>query len=278
MTQDLSIEILRKMAKNVYFEVRDLIGTKEGAKRLQKGAGGDISMKIDILAENTIKKYLNDHHINILLISEEIGQKYIGDDEKIENNTDKLIVDPIDGSNNSSRGIPFYSVSIAYAKGERFDSIEKAVVLDLNTGNLFWAERGRGAYYENKKISVSENNISDRLIFEIDFYMWNFRRKLKKYSSILKKLYRIRVMGSAALSLCLLAKGSIDGYMNFKKGSRIVDYAAAFLILKEAGGEIFSINGEEINFNLDMELKVPLVASNAKISKILKEELKKINN
>jgi myo-inositol-1(or 4)-monophosphatase len=148
----------------------------------------------------------------------------------------------------------------------------------LNTGDVFWAVKGEGAYLNDKRIYVSEKGLSDQLIFEVDFYIWNLRKKLKKYSSILRKLYRIRVMGSAALSLCLLAKGSIDGYINFKKGSRIVDYAAGYLILKEAGGVIFSINGEDIDFTLDMELKVAIVACNAELAEFLREELKKIKS
>jgi myo-inositol-1(or 4)-monophosphatase len=276
--KDLSIGLLKEMARDVYSNVKDIIGTKEGAEKIEKGAGGDISMKIDIIAENTVKDFLIKNQINITLISEESGIEYIGDETQKKGNENRLIVDPIDGSNNSSRGIPFYSVSIAFANGDNFSSVQNAVILDLNTGDVFWAVKGEGAYLNDKTIHVSEKTLSDQLIFEVDFYLWNLRKKLKNYSSILRKLYRIRVMGSAALSLCLLAKGSIDGYINFKKGSRIVDYAAGYLILKEAGGVIFSINGEEIDFTLDMELKVAIVACNAQLAEFLKEQLKKIKS
>jgi myo-inositol-1(or 4)-monophosphatase len=203
--EDISIGLLKEMARDVYSNVKDLIGTEEGSAKIEKGAGGDISMKIDIIAENTVKDFLIKNQINITLISEESGKEYIGDESQKKGNENRLIVDPIDGSNNSSRGIPFYSVSIAFAKGYNFSSVQNAVILDLNTGDVFWAVKGEGAYLNDKRIYVSEKGLSDQLIFEVDFYIWNLRKKLKKYSSILRKLYRIRVMGSAALSLCLLA-------------------------------------------------------------------------
>ena len=135
---EITIELLKSIALTVYKRINPLLGTKEAAEKLQKGAGGDISMYIDVLAENIIIDLLNENNVNLLLISEEIGEKNIGNQKLIEKNRYKLIVDPIDGSNNAVRGIPYSSVSIAYAKGDEIKDIEMGVVLNLNTGDLFW--------------------------------------------------------------------------------------------------------------------------------------------
>ncbi|TXT66457.1 MAG: Inositol-1-monophosphatase [Promethearchaeota archaeon] len=277
-SKEIDIEFLKGLSLEVYQKVFPLIGTKEGAQRLERGAGGDISMEIDLVAENTIIDYLEKNDINILLLSEETGKKYIGNKETIEKTQKKLIVDPVDGSTNCSRGIPFFSVSIAYAEGSTLEDIKMAVILDLITKDLYWAEKNKGTYLNDNQISVSDKGLSDQLIFEIDFYLWNLRKNLKKYRSILKKLYRIRVMGSIALSFCLLARGSVDGYIDFRRGTRLVDMAASYLIIREAGGKIFTVKGEPLDQSLSMELKFPLVACNAKLEEILKEELRNINS
>ncbi len=276
-SKEIDIDFLKNLVLKVHENVAPLIGTKEGATELSRGAGGDISMRIDTLAESTIIKELEKNKIDILLLSEEIGKKYIGNKIKAQKTERKLIVDPIDGSTNSIRAIPFYSVSIAYAEGKKLEDIKLAIVLDLSTKDLFWAKKGEGAFYNNKKITVSERGLSDQLIFEVDFYLWNLRKKLKDYRSIFNKLYRIRVMGSVALSLCHLAKGGLDGYIDFRKGIRLVDMAAGYLIVKEAGGKIFKINGEKLDHDLSMDLLLPLIAynSNSELDAFLKKELLK---
>lgn len=270
-----TIDFLKQIALKVSKTVSPLIGTEEGAKEFNRGAGGDISMKIDNVAEEIIIDELEESDVNILLMSEEVGNKYIGDKERAERTGKRLIVDPIDGSTNSSRGIPFYSVSLAYAEGSKLEDIKKGVIIDLSTEDLYWAEKGSGAFFNGELISVSKREVSEKLIFEIDFSLWNLQKKLRQYKEIIRKLYRIRVMGSMALSFCLLAKGAIDGYMDFRTATRLVDIAAGYLIIKEAGGTFLTITGERIGDKMLESKLPPLVASNPQIVSFLKEDLKK---
>ncbi|TXT67500.1 MAG: Inositol-1-monophosphatase [Promethearchaeota archaeon] len=273
----MDIDLLKTIALKVHENVSPLMGTKEGAEELERGAGGDITMKIDTVAETTIIGELERNRIDLLLISEEVGHKYVGNKEKAQKKKSKLIVDPIDGSTNSSRGIPFYSVSLAYAEGDSLNDIQTAVILDLSTKDIYWAKRGSGAYHNGDNIAVSERGLSDQLIFEIDFYLWNLRKKLKLYRSLLAKLYRVRVMGSVALSLCLVAEGGLDGYVDFRKGIRLVDIAAGYLMVKEAGGKILNINGKELEHELSKDFLMPLVVcnSNSELEQFLKNILHK---
>ena len=273
----VSIELLKQMALEIYDNVNPLLGTDLANQKIKKGAGGDISMHIDIVAEKIVIKTLEESKIDLLLISEEIGEKFIGDKQKALENQYKLIVDPIDGSNNAVRGIPFCSVSIAFAIGEKISNIQKGVILDLVTRDLYWAEKGKGAFKNGEKISVSSNEITDQCIFEVDFRLNELMEALIKYKDIIRKIYRVRVMGSCALSLCQVAKGSIDAYINFKKSMRLVDLAAGFLILREAGGKIIDFNGNDIDDDLSIDLRFAFIASNIHLDKFFEAELKKLS-
>lgn len=119
-----TIEFLKEILLKVSKKVSVLVGTEKGAEKIERGAGGDISMHLDLVAENTIIEELEESGMDILLVTEEAGEKYIGNKEKVKETQRKLIVDPVDGSTNCSRGIPFYSVSVAYAEGSTLRDIK----------------------------------------------------------------------------------------------------------------------------------------------------------
>ncbi|MCK4371399.1 MAG: fructose 1,6-bisphosphatase [Candidatus Lokiarchaeota archaeon] len=271
---ELDIKFLKQLAINVYEVVNPLLGTKEAAKRLKRGAGGDISMEIDIIAENAIVDTLEKANVNLLLISEEIGEKYIGNVEKAKLNQNVLIVDPLDGSNNAVRGVPYCSVSIAYAIGNQINDIKKAVILNLNTKDLYWAEKGKGAYLNNTKLEVSDLDISQKCFFELNLPMKALMKNLHKLNPIIRNFYRIRILGSSALTLCQIASGSMEAFINLRHSNRLVDVAAGMLILKEAGGKIFSLEGTEIDHDLSINAKFPFIACNATLESFLKEGIK----
>ena len=252
------------------------MGTDKASEKLERGAGGDISMHLDILAEKIIINKLRECSLDLLLISEENGEIYIGDEEKAMDSKIKLIVDPIDGSENAVRGIPYSSVSIALAIGERTSDINKAVVLDLNTNDIYWAEKGKGAYLNNKKIAVSLVHLIQKRIVEIDISPRKLKEYLETYNLLLSKFLKIRILGSTALTLCQLARGSMDAFINLRESNRIVDVAAGILILKEAGGKVFSLNGTDIDEKLSINARFPFIASNSKLEPFFKKELKKI--
>ncbi|MFX1503663.1 MAG: inositol monophosphatase family protein [Promethearchaeota archaeon] len=269
---EYNINFLKQLVISVYDTIKPLLGSKQAANKLKKGAGGDISMHIDLVAENAIIEFLEDKNANLLLISEEIGEKYIGDEKIAKKKKSVLIVDPIDGSNNAVRGIPFCSVSIAYAIGDHINDIERAVVLDLTTKDIYWAEKGKGSYLNDLRIYVSDFDIPNECFFEINLPMKNLMKNLNKLDPLIRKFYKIRILGSSALSLCQVAKGSMEIFINMRKSNRLVDVAAGILILKEAGGRVFSLDGTEIKNPLSINEKFPFIACNAKLELFLKEE------
>ncbi len=273
-----TINFLKQITLNVFDVVSPLLGTKEAAIKSKRGAGGDISMNIDIVAENAIIETLEEASIDLLLISEEVGEKFIGDKEKAKENQLTLIVDPLDGSNNAVRGVPYCSVSIASAIGTKISDIRKATVLNLNTKDIYWAEKGKGAFLNDKKIQVSNLDISQKCFFELNLPKENFMKVFQDLMPIIRKFYRMRILGSSALTLCQVAGGNMEAFINMRNSNRLVDVAAGLLILKEAGGKFFSLNGTEIDFPLSIDVRFPFVACNANLEPFLKTEIQnKIN-
>ncbi len=270
---ELSINLLKKIAINVYEAIHPILGSKIAAEKSQKGAGGDISMQIDLIAENIVINTLENEKVNILLISEELGEKYMGNKEEAIKNQNVLIIDPVDGSNNAVRGIPYCSISIAYAIGKSIKDIKKAVVLDLVSKDIYWAVKGEGAYLNDKKIHVSNLDLSDNCFFELNLPKKNAFKNIERLKPIIERFHRIRILGSSALTLCQVAKGSMEAFINLRESNRLVDVAAGFLILKEAGGKFFSIKGVDFDLELSIKTNFPFIACNSNLDSFLKKNL-----
>ena len=150
------------------------------------------------------------------------------------------IIDPIDGTANFSRGIADCCISVALArKGE----VRLGVVYSPQRGELYTAERGKGAWCNGRPVRVSARPLSDGLLCTA---MSTYRKELAQAcSDIIYEIYMqcndLRRWGSAAVELCLLASGVIELY--FEMRLQPWDYAAAMLILQEAGGHIAGWNG-----------------------------------
>ena len=86
----------------------------------------------------------------------------------------------------------------------------------------------------------------------------------------------MRILGSSALTLCQVARGSMEAFINLRESNRLVDVAAGYLILKEAGGKFFSIKGLKFDIELSIKTKFPFIACNANLESFLKEELLKM--
>jgi myo-inositol-1(or 4)-monophosphatase len=273
---ELNIDFLKQIACNVYDAVNPLLGTKKAAVKSERGAGGDVTMYLDTVAENAIIETLEENNVDILLISEEIGEKYIGNEEEAKRSQCKLIIDPLDGSNNAVRGVPYCSVSLAYAVGNCINDIITGVVLNLNTKDIYWAEKGGGAFLNGLKIEVSDLDLSQQCFFELNLPMRNLMENFQKLIPLMKRFYKLRILGSSALTLCQVASGSMEAFINLRESNRLVDVAAGILILKEAGGKFFSLSGEDIDIHLSINAKFPFIACNNKLESFLKNQL--INN
>ncbi len=195
---------------------------------LGAGLGGDDTTAIDAAAEEVIVARLEALHArghDFTLLSEELGERSFG------GGTTRVVVDPIDGSNNAKRGIPFFSFALAVAEGETMGDVVFGFVHDFGTGEEWTATRGAGAQLNG--VPLGSQLPKERLEM-LSFEATETETIAEKATAMVGVADRLRVMGSLALSLCHLAGGRVDGVCSLK-GARAVDIAAAQLLVRERG-------------------------------------------
>ena len=230
------LDILIESSKNVYSEIKDLLGTSEGASKISLGAGGDISRKIDILAETAVLNTIKSSNISPVIIGEECGIVNLNkscsssspSSSNSSNNNDNgfVIMDAVDGTTNAIRGIPFSCCSLAFANEFKLSSVTDAVVLDLFTGDIYSSSKQKGSFFNNKKISVrNEKDFSSITSLEdlksIDVLIGTNvsgvpPHILDEISKVISFSSHIRHFGANALELCYFARGFIDAYIDIR--------------------------------------------------------------
>jgi myo-inositol-1(or 4)-monophosphatase len=223
------LEICRGAATDVEHALRELPTRLEREPRVGAGEGGDDTTAIDAAAEAAVVARLEAAHANgtdFVLVSEELGERRFGPSPVLH-----VVVDPIDGSVNAKRGIPFFSLSIAIAEGPTMGDVTFGYVRDFGSGEEWTAERGGGARLNGEPIpGPGPKDPIELLSFEAT--MTHF--VASKAAAFLELAPRLRIMGSLALSLCHLAAGRVDGVVSLK-AIRSVDIAAGQLLLREQG-------------------------------------------
>src|SRR5918994_3821747 len=287
------LDILIESSKNVYSEIKDLLGTSEGASKISLGAGGDISRKIDIVAEKAVLNTIKSSNISPVIIGEECGivnlnKSYSSSSpsSSSSNNNDNgfVIMDAVDGTTNAIRGIPFSCCSLAFANEFKLSSVTDAVVLDLFTGDIYSASKQKGSFFNNKKISVrNEKDFSSLTSLEdlksIDVLIGTNvsgvpPNILDEISKVISFSSHIRHFGANALELCYFARGFMDAYIDIRGKIRSTDIAAAYLIAKEAGGKLYSSNGQELDSELGLKNKLSFYAvSNKRLFDLIKKSV-----
>ena len=188
---------------------------------MRQGEGGDDTTAIDEAAERVVLDRFRP--LGVSIISEEVGF--------VEGDSTLVVVDPIDGSLNAKRGIPFFSVSIAVADGPTMDRVHFAYVYDFGSGEEWIGRRGEGATLNGAPLGVVLPKDSIEIL---SFEATLTSLVAERAAAFTGIAHRLRVMGSLALSLCHLAAGRVDGVCSLKE-ARSVDIAAAQLLCREVG-------------------------------------------
>lgn len=211
----------------------------------------DLVTEIDKRSEAYLVQQIRARFSDHSIVTEETGLHQGRDDHR-------WFIDPLDGTINYVHGLPIYAVSIAYAyRGQ----MQLGVVYDPSRDECFSAERGQGAWLNGNALHVSDTNelIQALLVtgfsYDVDAQIHN----LDYYGRFSTRAQAVRRLGSAALDLCYVAAGRLDGY--WEMGVNSYDVAAGILLVQEAGGVVTSFSG-----NLDV-LTPPLqiVAANPKL-------------
>jgi myo-inositol-1(or 4)-monophosphatase len=230
----------------------------ERAVETGRGEGGDTAYVIDRAAEDAVFREIEALGVPLLAVSEERGELQIAGGGDV-----RVVVDPVDGSLNAKRGLPFACVSIAIAAGAHMSDVEIGWVAELDprlsatdeprAGRDWWAVKGDGAFRDGEPLPRLQPGPLEVLGLE------TARPELvAAASSAIESVgaRRIRVLGSVAMTLCLVAAGQLDAMVSLRP-IRSVDAAAAQLLVTETGGAVSFPADDE----LSLEMRSPVLAA-----------------
>ncbi len=230
-----------------FFNNEFAVHHKEGVNNLVTEA--------DHAAERAIFEVIRNNFPEHYILSEEAG-------EIVQDSTYKWIIDPIDGTVNFANGIPICCVSIAV---EHEGKMVLGAVYNPFINEFFFAERGQGAYLNDKQIHVSNQDQLIKACLVTGFpytYLDMPNGPLQVFERFIRKGVPVRRLGSAAVDLCWVAAGRFDGFYEHKL--QAWDSAAGFLMVEEAGGTVTDFEGTHYS-----PYQPHLVATNGKIHKEL---------
>lgn len=226
------IEIVKEageILKDGYFSKKDV--TFKATK--------DMVTKYDVAVENFLKKRFLEEFKDFNVIAEE------SDNSNLEFNN-SIIVDPIDGTTNFVNKVPHTCISVGVYKDKKpFIGVVYNPILN----ELYTAVVGEGAYLNDEKIQVSDENVFQRSLLSTGFPYSNATNQddlndvIKKMRDILPRCQDIRRLGSAAIDLCFVARGTYEGY--YEMNLKAWDVSAGLIILQEAGGKVTTLDGSE---------------------------------
>jgi myo-inositol-1(or 4)-monophosphatase len=232
--------------------------TAERGVETGRGEGGDTAYVIDRAAEDAVFGEIEALGVPVVAISEERGEVEIGGGSDI-----RVVIDPVDGSLNAKRGLPFACVSIAIASGSRMGDVEVGWVAELDPrisaddeprrGRDWWAVRGEGAFRDGELLPRLSPGPLEVLGLE------TARPGLvAAAASAIESVEarRLRVLGSVATTLCLVAAGQLDAMLSLRP-IRSVDAAAAQLLVTETGGAVAFPDDDE----LSLDMRSPVLAA-----------------
>jgi myo-inositol-1(or 4)-monophosphatase len=229
--------------------------------QVSKKGLGDYVSAADIKAEQVVMEELTKARPGYGFLAEESG---------VREGTDKShtwIIDPLDGTTNFLHAIPHFAVNIALS---REGVIVAAVTYNPATGDLYWAEKGKGAFMNDKRLRVAQRRdlVETVLATGIPFAgRPGHATFLKELHQVSQRVSGIRRFGSAALDLAWVAAGRFDGF--WERSLNPWDIAAGVLLVTEAGGKISGIDPDE-----DVLETGNIVASNLELMPLIIERLR----
>lgn len=167
------------------------------------------------------------------VLSEEVGRRDFGADLPL------VLVDPVDGSLNAKQGVPLYGLMLAVLDRPTVAGTLAGLVMNLATGQTFTAVRGVGAWRDGERLEVLTRSDSERVEL---LGLESTPRALKAAQPLVERAAKIRILGSMAISISLVASGGLDVF-SAPMPVRVFDMAASLLLLREAGGVATTMEG-----------------------------------
>lgn len=234
-----------------------LMDNFKSIKNVNKKGERELVSNVDVLTENKIIEIIKSEYPDHNILCEESDWDDTSSDYK-------WVIDPLDGTHNYIYGVDMFGVSIALEyKGE----IVLGVVNMPSHGQIYWAEKGKGAYLNGDSISVSDRTIKNALAIFDSGLQTDTARRTGFLSVLAGKVFNTRMFGASTRHLTYIASGVADLVVEF--GDRPWDFAAGGLILTEAGGMITQLDGSKWSIYVQ-----GYIASNGKFHEEILELLK----
>lgn len=232
------LRICRKIGDEVSKIALELYGTDEAKELVKIKKDADTTVKIDKIAENKVVEILKREVKDFFLISEELGKRQFGKGGHY------IAVDPIDGSENAKRGLPLFTLSIAVLEKDNLGSVIFGYVKDLIHNNEYYAEKGKGAFRDNKKIAprLTKPYLVSIYFYPDREYMYKKVKRVVTHDDV-----KTRYLGCISLETCYVAAGITQAMVDTRKRTRPLDIAAAKLIAEEAGAVITDDKGNSVD-------------------------------
>jgi len=244
-------KLLLGATERVRGEVSKLAARGERAKSVGVGASGDRTLLADKVAEDVLLEMLLSVP-RTKVLSEEAG--FRGDGDTL------AVVDPLDGSSNFARGIPFYCTSVAMIEGNSLEDVKVGVVRDLLTGDVYHAVKGKGTKKNRARVHASQVAEVSQAVLGIDASRGS-PELIARLAPLISAASRQVHFGANALELSYVSDGTIDAFVDIRGKIRITDLAAAYLVAAEAGVEITDSKGNELEVVFDLSHRLSFVAS-----------------
>ncbi len=246
MNEDDLLDFAKETVGSV---VGDLKKNIHNSLKIQYKAKFDLYTEMDKWVENEIVRAIRENFPEHDIVTEE-ADTVIGKSDHV------WYIDPISGSTNYAHGIPIYGISLAL---EVRENIEIGAIYNSVEDEIFYAERGKGAYVEGEKLSVSDVEEIQKSTVSTSFpYNKSGRNKnLAYFKRIAPEVEGVRRTGSVSVDLSYLAHGSLDAF--WAVGLKSWDTAACWLLVEESGGRVSRINGQK--YELERE---SILVSNGK--------------
>jgi len=217
------------------------------------GVSGDKTLLADRRAEEELSRALL-RVKGMRLLSEEAGS--IGD----PTGRTLAVIDPLDGSSNFERGLPFYCTSVAIAEGQGLKGVRFAMVRNLVNGDVYFAAKGEGASKNGVRIHTAKGGMPRESVLGIDLGGTS-GTAIVGLAPLLSFAKRIVHYGANALELCLMAEGKIDAFVDVRGRMRVTDIAGGYLIAREAGAVVSLTREPPSAPELSLDTRFNLVAS-----------------
>ncbi len=247
--------ICRRIAaaqREVFAEVR---GVEARTVYEGVGEGGDRTLVIDRRCEDLVfaeLEALAAQGAAFVAVSEERGEVAFGEGGPV-----RVVIDPIDGSLNARRTLPSHSLSIAVAAADSMAAVEFGYVFDFGAGEEFAARRGEGATLDGEPLAVGPDGEKLELL---GLEAAEPARALAALEPLAGRVYRLRVVGSIAITAAYVAAGRLDAMVSLRQ-CRSVDAAAAQLIVREAGGRVAFGDLPLADAPLGLDARYPIAAA-----------------